>query len=213
MKFGAEFMSDHELIMLLLGSGIKGIPVQKLAASVLSAIRGHNSEEWIEVLIKENGIGSGKAAVICAALELGRRYNSNRGVKITSPKDLIPLVQYYALQPQENFICVSLNGANELLKIRVVSLGTQSRVIIHPREIFSDPLKERAAGIIVCHNHPAGTLEPSVNDIEVTNRLNKAAELLGINFLDHIILTLTGYFSFRESGFFSEAESETAGGG
>jgi DNA repair protein RadC len=112
-----------------------------------------------------------------------------------------PLVRHYSDRKQEHFICLSLNGAHEVLAIRVVSIGILNKTIVHPREVFGDPISDRAAAIVVCHNHPSGQLEPSEEDIAITRRLSEAGELLGINLLDHLILSPRGgYYSFVESG-------------
>jgi DNA repair protein RadC len=130
---------------------------------------------------------------------LGRRLNGHLSVQIRGPKDLIPLVQHYAMQPQEHFLSISLNGAHEILQIRVVGVGGLNRTMIQPREIFVDALKERACAIILCHNHPSNSCKPSDEDVETTRQLLEAAGYIGISILDHIIVTKSGYYSFRES--------------
>jgi DNA repair protein RadC len=110
----------------------------------------------------------------------------------------VPFVQHYAVQPKEHFISVTLNGAHEILQIRLVTVGTVNRTLIHPREIFSDAIKDRACAIILCHNHPSGSSMPSNEDIETTRQLYKASKVIGINILDHIIVTRTDFYSFRE---------------
>ena len=97
------------------------------------------------------------------------------------------------------FICASVNGANEVINIRVVSIGLIDRSHVHPREVFADPLVDRASAVILAHNHPAGTLKPSGKDMETTRRLRQAGEIMGITVLDHIIFNNTEYFSFIEN--------------
>ncbi|MEL3907091.1 MAG: JAB domain-containing protein, partial [Treponema sp.] len=121
---------------------------------------------------------------------------------IQNPADIVPFLRHYAVRKQEQFICVSLNGAHEITAIRVVSVGTLTQTLVHPREVFADPLADRAAAVIFAHNHPSGCLEPSHEDTALTQRLVQAGKLLGINVLDHIILAPNGtYLSFREEGF------------
>ena len=102
------------------------------------------------------------------------------------------------MSQKEHFLCISLNGANEILKIKVVSIGTVNHTLAHPREIYSDVIKENAAAVIVSHNHPSGNCEPSKEDIITTKTLKNAADILGISFLDHIIFSQNSYFSFME---------------
>jgi DNA repair protein RadC len=198
LKNGVTTADDHELIMLLLGSGNKGHPVDSLAIRVLEVISGTNPEDRVDALLKINGMGPGKALIIAASLELGRRFSGHLLMPIRNPKDIIPLVQHYTMQPQEHFLSISLNGAHEILQIRIVAIGTVNRTMIQPREIFSDAIKERAAAIILCHNHPASSCFPSEEDIETTKQLLDAAKCVGIKILDHIIVTQNAYFSFRE---------------
>ena len=102
--------------------------------------------------------------------------------------------------PQEVFAVMSLNGANKPIKTRWVTVGLLDSNQVHPREVFADPLMDRAAAIIVAHNHPSGTLEPSAEDLALTRRLQKAGELLGIKLLDHLIMGPDGYASMQQSG-------------
>lgn len=197
LKLGEESLRDYELIMILLGTGTKTKTVEQLAKSVLEIIQKNSGKNLKEKLLKINGMGKSKTALICAALELGKRYNSFNGIKIKQPEDLIPLVQHYALQNQEHLILVTLNGSHEIIQIKLISIGTLNRSLIHPREIFSEAIKDRAAGIIICHNHPSGSLLPSDNDIEVTQRLKSVSEIIGIPLLDHIILSQKGFFSMQ----------------
>ena len=99
---------------------------------------------------------------------------------------------------QEHFLCATINGANEVLNIRVVSIGLIDRSPVHPREVFADALADRASGVIVAHNHPSGQLEPSTGDVNITAQLKAAGAIVGIELLDHIIFNRTGYFSFLE---------------
>ena len=109
-------------------------------------------------------------------------------------------MRHYADRRQEHFLCASINGANEILNIRVVSIGLIDRAPVHPREVFADALADRASAVIVAHNHPAGSLDPSPTDVEVTKQLKAAGEVMGITLLDHIIFNRNGYFSFLEAG-------------
>ena len=132
--------------------------------------------------------------------DLPRRRIKPEGAKIETPADLLPHVRHYADRKQEHFLCASINGANEILNIRVVSVGLIDRTPVHPREVFADALTDRASAIIVAHNHPSGGLEPSPHDIEVTAQLKEAGAVIGIGLLDHIIFNRSDYYSLLESG-------------
>jgi DNA repair protein RadC len=147
-----------------------------------------------------DGMGSAKAAQLSAAMEFSRRRINPTAKRINSPSDAVPMLFHYASCQKEHFLCISLNGAHEVIALRVVSIGTLNRTIVHPREVYSDPLIDHAAGIICAHNHPSGRNDPSHEDIELTERIREAGTILGINLLDHLIVSQTGYFSFLENG-------------
>jgi len=195
---GARFLSDIELISILVGSGIKGRGVMAIAKEVLKNIDKSGCIPDIRSLNKIPGMGMARAAIISAAFEFSRRILKPTSAKICSPAQVIPLVQHYTDRKQEYFLCLSLNGANELLAIRIVSIGLVNRTIVHPREVFADPVTDRASSVICAHNHPSGNTYPSIEDRDVTKMLKQAGELLGIKLLDHIIFTKKDYFSFKE---------------
>jgi len=197
---GAEVLSDHELMAILLGSGTKGHDVMKVAARILKVLDGNPKQTSLEKLQKIEGVGPAKATLIAAALEFARRRIRPEGLKISFPADVLPLIQNYADRKQEHFFCISINGANEVIKSRVVSVGLVNKTQVHPREVFADPISDRASAIIVAHNHPVGELTPSTEDKEITVQLKAAGEILGIRLLEHIIFNHKGYFSFLENG-------------
>ena len=197
---GISYPDDEELIMLILGKGTKNNPIESLAEKVTKTINSSNEEELIPNLKKIDGMGESRALVIAAALELGRRRRGILRSSINAPKDVIPFLQHYTLMPTEHFITVTVNGAKEILSTRVVSVGTINKALIHPREVFANAVSEYASGIICCHNHPCGQCYPSNADIDSTKILQKAAKILGIAFMDHIIITKEDYFSFLEHG-------------
>lgn len=202
LRHGLSYPSDEELIMLLLGHGTKKMPVENLSVKVLETLMRSNYENVVENLTKINGIGKTKALVIAAALELGRRQNRNPHAALEKPKDIIPFIQGYAIQPTEHFLCVTLNGAREILSIRVICTGSGNMAVMRMSEVFSEAVKERASAVIFSHNHPSGNPEPSNEDIETTKKLCFAASLLEIKVLDHIIVAKNSYFSFLEHRLF-----------
>ena len=108
------------------------------------------------------------------------------------------MIQHYADRKQEHFLCVSLNGSNEVIAVRIISVGLVNKTHVHPREVFADAITDRASAVIVAHNHPSGNVEPSKEDMEITKQLKSAGEILGIKLLDHIIFNRINYFSFLE---------------
>ncbi len=197
---GAEYLTDIQLIQILLGSGTKGKGVHLLAEEVLKVIDGVGGELQPAVLTVIPGLGTAKASVICAALEFSRRRLCPSRRKIKSPADILPAVTHFADRKQEHFLSVSLNGAHEVIGVHVVSVGLVNRTLVHPREVFAEPLVERAAAVIAAHNHPSGNVEPSGEDREITDRLKRSGDVLGIQLLDHVIFSSRGYYSFLENG-------------
>ncbi|MFQ3621242.1 MAG: DNA repair protein RadC [Spirochaetales bacterium] len=197
---GVSALADAELIALLIGSGNRKSRVEKISSTVLDLLDRYNGSLTVNQLIEVPGIGKAKASVILAALEFSRRRLCPDRRRIGSPKDILPLVVHYANRKQEYFLCLSLNGAHEVIAIRVVSIGLVNRSLVHPREVFADPLQDRAAAIVIAHNHPSGNLEPSEEDVQVTQRLKTVADILGILLLDHIVFSEEGYHSFLEHG-------------
>ena len=200
LRKGAAALSDQELLAVLLGQGTHGMDVMTLAGKLARVIDEKGLGIHAEDLTSFGGVGDAKATLILAAIEFARRRIKPEGAKIETPSDLLPHVRHYADRRQEHFLCASINGANEILNIRVVSIGLVDRTPVHPREVFAEALSDRASAIIVAHNHPSGGLEPSASDVEVTGQLKAAGAVMGISLLDHIIFNQRGYFSFLEAG-------------
>jgi len=142
-----------------------------------------------------------KACQIVAAFELARRFSQRARPRIREPKDVLPYVQHIADKKQEHFLCLTLNGAGEVIQVRVVTVGLLDSSQVHPREVFADAIADRAAAVILAHNHPSGLLEPTPEDLEVTRQLAEAGRILGIQVLDHVIVSRRGFLSLREQGY------------
>ncbi|WP_081942246.1 RadC family protein [Spirochaeta lutea] len=200
---GIAGLSDEELLGLMIGSGIKGHPVSKLSKLLLPllSLQGHRGPEP-EIFSRIPGIGAAKAAMLSAAAEYFRRVYTPRGKKISAPQDVLSHINHYSHRNQEHFISIYLNGAHEIIQVRVTCIGLINRTIVHPREVFAPAVELRAVAVIVAHNHPSGNLEPSREDLEVTERLLRAGEIIGIGLLDHIILGPNGSASLLELGLF-----------
>lgn len=208
---GAEALSDTELLAVLLGSGIKGKNVFQVAQAVLRRFARDGDGLDIQTLLSIEGVGLAKASQIMAALEFARRRFFNNSVVVRKAHDVLPFISHIAARKQEHFLCISLNGANEVIGNRVVTIGLLNSSQIHPREVFADVISDRACSVILAHNHPSGTLKPSADDIAVTRQMIEAGEILGISVLDHIIITKNGYLSFKETGLIRGGPQELDG--
>ncbi|MDZ4712939.1 MAG: DNA repair protein RadC [bacterium] len=197
---GVQSLSSHELLMVLLGSGIPNRDVAELSADILKVIEVEKENITLEKLTNIKGIGKAKAGQILSAFELAKRYLIKDEKKIRNTDDILALVQDIRDKKQEHFITITLTGASALIEKREVFKGTINFSVVHPREIFADAISDRAAGIIFVHNHPADDAQPSEADIKLTNQLCDAAKLMGIQVIDHIIVTKNNYFSFQAEG-------------
>lgn len=197
---GVQALSDQELLAVLLGRGTKAIDVMTLAGKLALLLDAKGMNVKIEDLKQLEGMGDARAMSVLTALEFARRRIKPEGIKIETSADLLPHIRHYADRKQEHFLCASINGANEVINVRVISIGLIDRSPVHPREVFADALADRASAIIVAHNHPSGSLQPSSNDLEITRQLKAAGEVVGISLLDHIIFNRDNYFSFLENG-------------
>jgi DNA repair protein RadC len=159
-----------------------------------------NQDTLIDNLCKVKGIGKNKALALAAAWELGRRRTSFQRAIVTTPKDLLPYVQHFAMYPTEHFVTAILNGAQEILDIKLISVGGTNKAFIHPREVFAEAISRHASAIICCHNHPGGTCAPSPEDISSTIQLQRLLNGVGILVLDHIIVAGNRTYSMIQHG-------------
>ena len=197
---GAAALTDEELVAAILGMGTAGADVRTIARQVVGLIRAHKANLQLDQLLEVPGVGLAKAAQILSAFELARRHLLKDTVKITVAQDILPLVADIAGKQQEYFVCISLNGANEVIEKRVVTIGLLDQSPVHPREVFADVIADRAAAVIFAHNHPSGELRPSTADLRMHEQLTEAGKILGLRVLDHVIVTRKGHYSFQEAG-------------
>lgn len=200
LEEGPMSLSDRELMAAVLGSGSAGKSVAVLAKDVLAVVDRSKATLDLDLLRKLSGMGDAKVCAIAAAIELGRRFYAIKDKRITTPGDIFPLIAHFADRRQEHFICISLNGAHEVISARQITSGLVNRTVVHPREIYADPITDRACAIVVAHNHPSGNMEPSKEDVDITRRLQQAGQILGIPLLDHLVFCKESYFSFVEHG-------------
>ena len=193
-------LSDYELIMAIIGSGNATADVTQISREVLRVVRQRGSDLKYDDLIQIKALGPAKAAQLMASYELWRRrFEVPDRPVIDSMADVVAQLADVRSKKQEHFLCMTLDGANRLIQRRIVSVGILNASLVHPREVFADVITDRAAGIIVAHNHPSGTTTPSPEDIQTTKRLKEVAELLGIGFYDHLIVTADDYRSILSS--------------
>jgi len=197
---GASALSDEELVAAILGMGTAGVDVRTISKQVAGLICEHKEALKLDHLRGVPGMGLAKAAQILSAFELARRHLVKDAVKISCAKDALPLLTDITGKQQEYFLCISLNGANEVIEKRVVTIGLLDKSPVHPREVFADVIADRAAAVIFAHNHPSGDLEPSQSDLQLQEQLSEAGKILGIRVLDHVIVSRKGYYSFQEAG-------------
>ncbi|MFO7887806.1 MAG: DNA repair protein RadC [Eubacteriales bacterium] len=205
LKYGSKSLSNSELIGILLRVGSKKDTAITLGQKIL-----RENEKGLlnlvnatpESLNKYHGISNAKAATLLAAVELGKRISTTKAeetFKITSPQDVAALVmedmRYYK---KEYFKIILLDTKNKVIDIITISIGSLNSSIVHPREVFLEAVKKSSASIVLLHNHPSGEVKPSREDINITQRLIKAGEIMGIKVLDHIIIGDGKYLSFKE---------------
>ncbi|MCP9456155.1 MAG: DNA repair protein RadC [Nitrospira sp.] len=211
---GPEALSDAQLLAILLRTGRRDSSAVAVAMEVLQRVGGLSGlvKSGVEELCAIEGVGLAKAAQLKAALEIGRRSLAaplSTGMRLSSSADLFrhfyPLLRDYK---QELFKVILLDAKNTIVKETTVSEGTLTLSLVHPREVFTQAIRESAAGVIFVHNHPSGDPTPSREDRHLTDRLVAAGRLLGIAVLDHVIIGDGRYVSFADEGWLTGSEPE-----
>lgn len=200
VKYGADKLSNEELLAILLRTGTKEKNVLAVAHDVLKKFKGTSlSNAAVSQLQELHGVGEIKALEIVACFELGRRLLKDKMAELVlSPRQVWENLAGERASKKEHFVVFFLNTQNQVIQKEIVSIGTLNASLIHPREVFEPAIKHLASHIIVAHNHPSGSLEASNEDLAVTKRLSDAGRLLGIQLLDHVIVTGTGYCSLKD---------------
>ena len=199
---GPENLKDEELLAILLRTGTKEKNVLNLARQIL---RKFSKKKFLKLkyqdLIKIKGVNSAKATTILAAIELTKRIlgvGEETLPKIESVKDVVAQFSYLREKQREHLAAIYLNARNEVIFKKHLFVGTLDSNICHPREIFKYALEKNAASVILVHNHPSGDPEPSQADLEITKRIVEAGKIMGVDVLDHVIITKNKIFSFKE---------------
>lgn len=209
MLKGKSALSDAELIAILIGSGSRNESAVDLSKRILASVDNNLNalgKLSITQLMNFKGIGEAKAISIISALELGRRRRAEDAVeltKITSSKMIFEIMQPIIGElPHEEFWIVYLNNSNKIISKSQLSKGGITGTLVDVRLVFKTALEMGATGLILCHNHPSGTLIPSDADKQITRKLKLAGDSLEIKVLDHLIVTEANYFSFVDEGIF-----------
>ncbi|MBS4199813.1 DNA repair protein RadC [Bacillus sp. FJAT-49732] len=204
---GAESLSNHELLAILLRTGTKSESVIQLSNRLLTQFGGLMwlKDAVLEEMTNLKGIGQAKAVQIAAAVELGRRISNlsyDERYVIRSPEDGANYVMNdMRFLTQEHFVALYLNTKNQVIHRQTIFIGSLNASIVHPREVFKEAIRRSAASIICLHNHPSGDPSPSREDIEVTKRLVECGKMIGIELLDHLIIGDKKYVSMKEKGY------------
>ena len=206
INFGAESLSNEELLSILLKTGTKDVSVKELASTILNKIGEINklSEMNYHVLSSIPGVGSAKACTLLAVVELSKRITrknaSLNNVIIKSADIAFDYFRYiFKDQKQEYFYVIYLDNKKRVIENKLLFKGTLNQSIVHPREVFKSACILSASSIICVHNHPSGNVEPSREDINLTKRLSEIGILIGIKVVDHLIISYDNYFSFLEN--------------
>src|SRR3989344_3608007 len=201
---GAENLKDSELLAILLRTGKAGKNVIEIASQILTK---HSKKRLLQMtyqdLVKIDGIDSAKATSLLAAFELSKRaleVNDTNLPTIESTKDAMAQLTDLQNLKKEHFITLYINARHKLIHKELISVGTLTANLVHPREVFEPAMVRAAIEIIVAHNHPSGDPTPSSADLEITKRIVEAGKILGIKVLNHIIITKERYFSFQDKG-------------
>jgi DNA repair protein RadC len=199
-KYGPERLNDSKLLAILLRTGVKGKSAIEVARGLFGAGGEALSKATVADLQKAKGLGVAKACEIVAALELGRRLLKGKKSQLfLKPEDVWIELREYRDHKKEHLIALYRDARSQEIKREVISVGTLTANLVHPREVFEVAIRNSAAQIILAHNHPSGDPEPSPQDLEITLRLVEAGKILGVQLEDHIILAGERYFSFKAS--------------
>jgi DNA repair protein RadC len=195
---GVQALSDFELLEVMIGSGNGQADVGSIARQIQKLLRQGTHLLNLESLTRLTGVSIAQASKIMASLELAKRHLIKDVQPIRTHQDILARLADIRDKQQEYFVCLSLDGGQRLVAQRTITIGILDTVLAHPREVFSDPIVDRAASIIVAHNHPSGDPAPSQRDFTLTQQLAAAGQLIGIPLRDHIIVTKTQDYSFKQ---------------
>jgi DNA repair protein RadC len=195
---GTAALSDFELLEVMIGNGTAGADVGQIARQVQKLLLKGGAALNFDSLVALHGVSTAGAGKILAALELAKRHLVKDIEPLRTMSEIVAHLDDIRAKQQEYLVALSLDGGQRLIAQRTITIGTLDTLLAHPREVFADALMDRAASMIVAHNHPSGDSRPSPKDTDLTQQLAAAGQLLGVTLRDHIIVTKTDYFSFRQ---------------
>jgi DNA repair protein RadC len=202
IQYGPERLSNSELLAIILRSGKKGENVIDLANKILKKYKTENLPNLTYQELKDfSGLGPAKACEIIACFELGKRLLKGKVASLyLKPEDVWKELKDIREHKKEHFVIFFLDSRNQEIKREIISVGSLNANLVHPREVFEPAVRNLAAQVILAHNHPSGELEPSEDDLEINKRLVEAGKILGIEVIDHIIISRNSFLSFKEKG-------------
>lgn len=203
-KYGPEKLNLKELIAAILGSGTSKKSALELADDIVSTVGARNlADASVQSLCEIPGIGQAGATRLVASLEIGKRLLANKETDlILTPHDVWLALRDIRGSKREHVIVFYLDSRNQTIERDTISIGSVDKTVIHPREVFEQAIQHAASHVLLAHNHPTGNPDPSEHDVLITKRLVKAGNILGIELIDHVIVTKHTYLSMREQGLF-----------
>ena len=191
-----ESLDNEELLALVLGSGCPDCDVFQLSRNLSDYLASVNKFPTLKDLLKVRGLGQAKASKVLACLELSSRYMLGaRAVSVTRPEDLESKLSFLKYENQEHMVLVTLNSSNEVINVHELTTGLVNQTLVHPREVFVRAIEDRAVSVILVHNHPSGSSEPSREDLHLTKTLCSAGKIVQIPVIDHLIISRCGLTS------------------
>ncbi len=195
-KFGASALTNEDLLALILGSGNQDCNVFELSRRLSDFLSNQTQVPTLAQIREIRGLGRVKAAQVLACLELSGRYIlSNKSNPIVSPEDLVSRLSFLKYEEQEHLVVVTLNSVNGVIRVHEITTGLVNKTPVHPREAFAKAIEDRAVSVVFAHNHPSGSVEPSLDDMAITRVLCASGRILQIPVLDHIIVGKGGFTS------------------
>ena len=195
----AKILNTKELFTVILGSGTPGTPVERVASQVATLFETHQvGNITVDELLKIRGIGKSKACALLAMIELAERLKVRQELMFRSPTVVWTFLQRCAESQKEQLICLYLNARYQLVHQEVLAVGALNQLMISPRDVFAPIKHHPVASIILAHNHPSGDPTPSEDDIAFTQKMKNAADLLGVELVDHIVIAKTSWISMKE---------------
>lgn len=196
---GSDALKDHELLAILLRTGYQGKSALEVAKRILDTTKLENlSKLSLLELAKIKGVGKSRASIISASIALSKRiFKVEKNITIRNPEDVVKVVNYLRDKKREYLVALYLNASNQLIKSQVISIGTLNESLVHPREIFLPAIKNHSNSIILVHNHPSNSTAPSLEDIQITKKITEAGTIMGIEVIDHIVITNSSWSSLK----------------